>query len=243
MKKVSKILDDGSRGSEVKLLQGLLNKTVPMHMLPRGRKLAEDGIFGSKTEAAVESFQRMKGLSVDGEVGRNTWTALGVQYVGPSRSRSSAPEPLPADIPNAPWFKIANQEMSKGVAEIKGLAHNSRIIEYHNSTDKKQMSTDEAAWCAAFVNWCLEQVDVGGLETPWAASWTRFGKPCGAKPGAIAVVFDPNHSARSSGYHVAFLVRETHRHYVLLGGNQSGRVKVSRYGKSRWQRKAYRWPD
>ena len=35
-----------------------------------------DGIYGAKTEAAVESFQRSKGLAVDGIVGPNTVAAL-----------------------------------------------------------------------------------------------------------------------------------------------------------------------
>jgi peptidoglycan hydrolase-like protein with peptidoglycan-binding domain len=35
-----------------------------------------DGIFGPKTEAAVRNFQQNENLSVDGIVGRQTWTAL-----------------------------------------------------------------------------------------------------------------------------------------------------------------------
>jgi len=35
-----------------------------------------DGIFGPKTEAAVRDFQQNENLSVDGIVGRQTWTAL-----------------------------------------------------------------------------------------------------------------------------------------------------------------------
>jgi peptidoglycan hydrolase-like protein with peptidoglycan-binding domain len=35
-----------------------------------------DGIFGPKTEAAVRGFQQNDNLSVDGIVGRQTWTAL-----------------------------------------------------------------------------------------------------------------------------------------------------------------------
>jgi peptidoglycan hydrolase-like protein with peptidoglycan-binding domain len=35
-----------------------------------------DGIFGPKTEAAVRAFQQNGNLSVDGIVGKQTWTAL-----------------------------------------------------------------------------------------------------------------------------------------------------------------------
>lgn len=58
-------LKRGSRGAEVKTLQGKLN-------------LMADGIFGPLTEEAVKEFQRRKGLTVDGVVGAKTWAALGV---------------------------------------------------------------------------------------------------------------------------------------------------------------------
>ncbi|HET7715586.1 MAG TPA: peptidoglycan-binding domain-containing protein, partial [Bauldia sp.] len=38
-----------------------------------------DGIYGSKTAAAVAAFQTMRGLVVDGEVGPQTSAALGIQ--------------------------------------------------------------------------------------------------------------------------------------------------------------------
>ena len=41
-----------------------------------------DGIFGSATLEAVRSYQRNKGLSVDGIVGCNTWRALQEDVVG-----------------------------------------------------------------------------------------------------------------------------------------------------------------
>ncbi len=37
-----------------------------------------DGIFGSRTQAAVMAFQRDTHIPIDGIVGRQTWTALGV---------------------------------------------------------------------------------------------------------------------------------------------------------------------
>ena len=41
-----------------------------------------DGIFGSATLEAVRSYQRNRGLSVDGIVGCNTWRSLQEDVVG-----------------------------------------------------------------------------------------------------------------------------------------------------------------
>ena len=48
-----------------------------------------DGIYGSKTTAAVKSFQRKNGLAVDGVAGPRTLAALGVASSGSSSSSSS----------------------------------------------------------------------------------------------------------------------------------------------------------
>jgi peptidoglycan hydrolase-like protein with peptidoglycan-binding domain len=41
----------------------------------------ESGIFGPKTDHAVREFQEDNGLHVDGDVGKNTWTALLNQWM------------------------------------------------------------------------------------------------------------------------------------------------------------------
>ncbi len=62
------ILRRGMRGEVVAELQRLLHGT--------GVPLAADGIFGPLTETAVLTFQRSKGLAIDGIVGAATWAAL-----------------------------------------------------------------------------------------------------------------------------------------------------------------------
>ena len=59
----------GARGNLTKTLQGRL---ICLGYNTNGF----DGIFGDQTYNAVCSFQRSKGLSVDGIAGRNTWRAL-----------------------------------------------------------------------------------------------------------------------------------------------------------------------
>ena len=59
----------GATGEPVRRAQRALRRTPDLGLLV-------DGIFGSKTEAAVKTFQRGKGLTVDGIVGPRTWAAL-----------------------------------------------------------------------------------------------------------------------------------------------------------------------
>lgn len=58
----------GARGNITRLIQERLNSV--------GFHISIDGIFGGGTENAVKVFQRNRGLSVDGIVGRNTWEWL-----------------------------------------------------------------------------------------------------------------------------------------------------------------------
>jgi peptidoglycan hydrolase-like protein with peptidoglycan-binding domain len=62
------LLKQGSQGHPVPALQYLLRA--------RGHLLTVDGIFGPKTEAAVEDFQTADQIRVDGIVGPQTWSAL-----------------------------------------------------------------------------------------------------------------------------------------------------------------------
>lgn len=62
------ILKANSRGEQVKALQRLLAGF--------GFDLKVDGDFGTITDRTVRTFQRKNGLSVDGVVGKNTWSKL-----------------------------------------------------------------------------------------------------------------------------------------------------------------------
>jgi N-acetylmuramoyl-L-alanine amidase len=63
------VLRKGSQGKQVKTLQHLLTAV--------GCECGNaDGIFGSRTLIAVKTFQKARGLTVDGVVGKDTWTAL-----------------------------------------------------------------------------------------------------------------------------------------------------------------------
>ena len=71
-------LRQGSTGSAVEQLQFWLNTLAQYDSAIHS--VTVDGVFGSGTAAAVRAFQRKYGLTVDGVVGRTTWTEVYDQF-------------------------------------------------------------------------------------------------------------------------------------------------------------------
>ena len=82
---------EGSTGAAVTTLQ--------LDLDDLGAKLTADGSFGPLTLAAVESFQRSHGLTVDGVVGPATWSAI---YAAIGGSTPPLPNPGPGSGPPPP---------------------------------------------------------------------------------------------------------------------------------------------
>ncbi len=69
------VLQKNATGEQVKTLQRLL--IGHGYVMKNGTKTyGVDGSFGTATENAVKAFQKARKLSVDGIVGKDTWTAL-----------------------------------------------------------------------------------------------------------------------------------------------------------------------
>jgi uncharacterized protein (TIGR02594 family) len=227
------ILRNGSKGSEVGLLQKLLNqKLVP------SPAMREDNDFGPGTEKVVKAFQQQAGLAVNGVVDQSTWGALG---------RAFSPVGL-VDIPEGvepEWMKAAAAEI--GVKENPAPGQeNPRIVEYHSATTLKATS-DEIAWCSSFTNWVMRRVGIDGTHDAAAASWLQWGRPTQVRRGAVAVIFNRKSiggaaTGSTSGFHVAFVDSITQTHIRLLGGNQGDSVKLSNFPLSDYEVRGMRWP-
>lgn len=68
------VLRKGDTGGQVLTIQALLNGFGFRDQ--NGECLDVDGIFGSKTEYAVKSYQRARDLTIDGIVGAQTWNRI-----------------------------------------------------------------------------------------------------------------------------------------------------------------------
>ena len=136
------------------------------------------------------------------------------------------------------WLTVAFDEARYGVREIDGAQHNPRIVKYHEATALRA-EEDEVPWCAAFVNWCLDQAGFEGTNKAIARSFLEWGRAIRPPPyGAIVVMRRGNHAWQG---HVGFLLyRDTPETLLVLGGNQSNAVCVSSYSQSKVL--GYRWP-
>ncbi|MET0648440.1 MAG: peptidoglycan-binding protein [Pyrinomonadaceae bacterium] len=116
-----------------------------------------DGDFGPDTERAVRMFQLQAGLTVDGEVGPDTWAALGgtADVERPEQGKLA----ILADIAQTEAakslvWKNASSEAEKYLtpfrAPMKKIGHIGSEPVFYN-------------WCAAFVTWCCRQA---GIEIP-----------------------------------------------------------------------------
>ena len=65
------VVQNGNQGHPIRALQFLLRA--------HSHNLAVDGMFGPATEAAVKAFQTGKGMTADGIVTPQTWSALIIQ--------------------------------------------------------------------------------------------------------------------------------------------------------------------
>jgi uncharacterized protein (TIGR02594 family) len=126
-----------------------------------------------------------------------------------------------------PYIPIAFAEF--GIREIRGSQHNPRILEYIRSTDLSRYPSlpDETEWCAAFVNWCIERVELPSTNSAVVSPWRNWGvKPPSLRRGCV-VTF-----RWEDGWdHISFYLGEVGNYVICLGGNQTDAVWISVYHK------------
>jgi len=128
----------------------------------------------------------------------------------------------------ANFLQEAFKEMN--VKEIAGKNHNPRVLQYHNATSLKA-STDEVPWCSSFVNFIAQKCGDKGTNSAAARSWEKWGKKLSKPVPGCIVVF--SRGSNPAFGHVAFYLYESNNNIYVLGGNQSNKVCIAPYAKSR----------
>ena len=128
-------LSRGAQGRKVKLAQEWLT-LLEISLNP-------DGDFGPATERAVERFQAMRGLPVSGNIDVDTWMALIMPIL-----RANAPIPAGDQTLGELVIDYASQHLAEHPREI---GHN------QGPWVRMYLRGLEAAWCAGFVFYCVNQ--------------------------------------------------------------------------------------
>ncbi len=140
-----------------------------------------------------------------------------------------------------PWLRVARFYEQIEVREIPGTEANPLIecfLNYTQLRGRKAASSDETAWCSAFVCACMEQAGKRSTRHAMARSWLDWGvKLRDPRVGAVCVLWRGKESSASG--HVGLVVDWTDTHVTLLGGNQHNSVCRETYPIDRVL--GYRW--
>jgi murein L,D-transpeptidase YcbB/YkuD len=93
--------------------------------------VADPSTFGAESVENVKAFQALKGLKVDGSVGKNTWKALGYTGVNNSQGKVYTPSSKPASAkkeeegkvnPYEQWYEKTWVQVAGGVIFVGAIA-------------------------------------------------------------------------------------------------------------------------
>lgn len=187
-----------------------------------------DGIFGDKTNAAIMAFKRSIGYAPRPFIGPLTWDQLMADAPDTELTREELP-----------WIKEAMRIVGKHEVEDNAAIRSWLRLDGATLGDPAKLP-----WCGDFIETAIrlalptEPFRSPLRENPyWALNWRHLGRAI-YKPtyGAIAAI------SRDGGGHVGIVMGEDATRLYLLGGNQSNRVSVAPFEKTRFVPEAFRWP-
>lgn len=117
-----------------------------------------------------------------------------------------------------------------GVTETVGNLHNPLVLNYFKEIGHTWVTTDETAWCSAFINWVAHKANVERSYKLTARSWLKVGTKID-EPELNDVVIFWRHKKSSWKGHVGLFIgyTEDKKHIYVLGGNQNNQVNIKTY--------------
>ncbi len=116
-----------------------------------------------------------------------------------------------------------------GTKELIGTPSNPQIDNYLKSVGFP--GDDKIPWCAAFVNWCLQEAGIEGTHKALARSFLSWGYEI-TEPKLGDIVVIRRSISRYKG-HVYFYLDHGKGWIYGIGGNQNDRVGVNTYSSLR----------
>lgn len=201
-----------------------------------------DGEIGRETTTAIAEFQDRAALDIKfpGTIGPKTIEALGL--AGPLTKETSLPDVGGKILVSPPWLLEARRKL--GLQEVRD---NKSLREYLRSAGGTIGDPSQVPWCGDFVETVILKT-LPHEKVPsnpyYALNWSTWGKainPAQPKLGAILVFERRDSKGRIIGGHIGFCVGHDQNFWHVLGGNQSNAITITKVAKSRLH--AMRWPE
>jgi uncharacterized protein (TIGR02594 family) len=117
-----------------------------------------------------------------------------------------------------------------GVTEIVGKEHNPIVLNYFKEIGHTWVTTDETAWCSAFMNWVALKAKVELSNKLTARSWLQVGAEIKEPKLNDVVVFWRSEKSSWKGHVGLFISYSEGKKYIyVLGGNQNNQVNIKKY--------------
>lgn len=134
-----------------------------------------------------------------------------------------------------PWVAEARKDL--GVREIKGPAHEARILQMWRDAKLSGIKSELVPWCAGAACAWLERSGHRSPRADSAASFLTWGRKLDHPEVGCITIF-----SRPGGNHVAFtLARDAGGDLVCIGGNQADSVSIATFARTRVI--GHRWPS
>ena len=117
-----------------------------------------------------------------------------------------------------------------GVTEKSGTTHNPIVLNYFHKIGHQWVTTDETAWCSAFMNWVALKANAQKSEKLNAKSWLKIGISTDSPQAGDVVIFWREKKNSWKG-HVGLYINhsEDGKSIYCLGGNQNNQVNIKTY--------------
>ena len=117
-----------------------------------------------------------------------------------------------------------------GNTSVNGSVNNPNVLKYFSEIGHSWVKDDDTPWCAAFLSWVLLRANRGSPKTLLARKFLEYGQPTTIpETGDIVVLW---RIKKEGPYgHCGLFIKETAKGIFVLGGNESGMVRISEYPK------------
>lgn len=118
-----------------------------------------------------------------------------------------------------------------GVKEIAGENDSSQIMQYAKDLKWDWYKHDEIAWCALFINWVAWKAGYEFTNKANARSFLDIGEIVENPEIGDIIILERGNSSWQG--HVGLFINFYEEQVLILGGNQSDSVNISKYNKSK----------